>query len=122
MGLALSVGLAGASGAVARYLIDGAVQDRSSGVFPLGTLTVNLIGSLLFGVVAGVALHHVGFGTARTLIGTGICGGLTTWSTASWETVRLAEEGSGLAALSFTLVNLLLGLAAGGLGMLVGLA
>ena len=122
MGLALNVGLAGAAGAVARYLIDGAVQDRSSGVFPFGTLTVNLVGSLIFGVVAGMALHHAGFGTARTLIGTGICGGLTTWSTASWETVRLAEEGSGRAALSFTLVNLLASLGAGGIGLLVGLA
>src|SRR5205807_5010494 len=56
VGLALAVGLAGGVGAVARYLVDGAVQERTSGLCPFGTLTVNVAGSLILGVVAGGVL------------------------------------------------------------------
>jgi CrcB protein len=108
-------------GAVARYLIDAAVQDRTAGVFPFGTLTVNVVGSVILGVVAGVAIHHAGAATTRAIVGTGFCGGLTTWSTASWETVRLAEVGSTKAAVTFTLVNLAASLAAGAIGLAIGL-
>lgn len=119
MGLAVVVGLAGALGAVARYLIDGAVQDRTSGLFPFGTVAVNLIGSLVLGVLAGLALHHAGTTTAKTVIGTGFCGGLTTWSTASWETVRLMEDEPGRTAMLFTVANLAGCLAIAGVGLLV---
>jgi CrcB protein len=104
--LALAVGGAGALGAVARYLADGAVQERTGGLFPLGTLVVNLVGSLVLGVLAGLALTHAGTAAARTVIGAGFCGGLTTWSTASWETVRLAQDGEWAAAVQFTVANL----------------
>jgi len=117
--LALAVGLAGAGGAAARYLTDGAVQDRTSGLFPFGTLTVNIAGSLILGFLAGYTLSHTGGGTAKTVVGTGFCGGLTTWSTASWETVRLAEEGAPRAAITFALTNLCASLAAGAVGILV---
>jgi fluoride exporter len=119
MTLALAVGLAGAAGAVARYLVDGAVQDRMSGLFPFGTLTVNVAGSLVLGVLAGFTLSHTGGATAKTVVGTGFCGGLTTWSTASWETVRLTEEGATRTALMFTLANLLASFAAAALGLVV---
>jgi fluoride exporter len=117
--LALAVGLAGAVGAVARYLLDGAVQDRSSGLFPLGTLTVNAVGSIILGCVAGLSLRYAGAQTAETIIGTGFCGALTTWSTASWETVRLAQEGAAQVAVIYTLANLVTSLVAGGLGLLL---
>jgi fluoride exporter len=119
MTLALAVGLAGAGGAVARYLVDGAVQDRVSGLFPFGTLTVNVAGSLVLGLLVGFTLSHTGGTTARTVVGTGFCGGLTTWSTASWETVRLAEEGATGTALVFTLANLLTSFAAAAVGLVV---
>jgi CrcB protein len=117
--LALAVGLAGGGGAVARYLVDGAVHDRVSGLFPFGTLTVNVAGSLVLGLLAGFTLSHTGGTTAKTVVGTGFCGGLTTWSTASWETVRLAEEGVSRTAAVFTLANLLASFAAAALGVVV---
>jgi fluoride exporter len=119
MNLALVVGVAGAVGAVARYLLDGAVQDRTAGLFPFGTLAVNVVGSLILGFLAGYVLSHTGGGTAKTIVGTGFCGALTTWSTASWETVRLAEEGAATTAITFTLVNLVASFAAAAIGLAV---
>jgi fluoride exporter len=119
MTLAVVVGLAGAVGAVARYLLDGAVQDRTAGSFPFGTLTVNVVGSLILGFLAGYALSHTGGRTARTIVGTGFCGGLTTWSTASWETVRLAEEGATETAVRFTVVNVVASFAAAAVGIVL---
>jgi CrcB protein len=117
----VAVGLAGAVGAMGRYLIDGAVQDRTAGVFPFGTLTVNVVGSVILGVVAGVAIRHAGAATTRAIVGTGFCGGLTTWSTASWEAVRLTADGSTKAAVTFTVVNLAASLAGGAIGLVIGL-
>jgi CrcB protein len=117
--VALAVGLAGALGAVSRYLLDGVVQDRTTGIFPFGTLTVNVLGSLVLGVVAGLVLRHGAPGTLQSVLGAGFCGGLTTWSTASWEAVRLAEEASVGAALRYTLVNLTASLAAAACGLLI---
>jgi len=91
--VALAVGLAGSVGSISRYLIDGIVQDRTSGPFPFGTLTVNAIGSLLLGVLTGLFWYHGLAGSWKSIAGVGFCGGLTTWSTVSWETVRLAETG-----------------------------
>lgn len=115
--LALVVAGAGAVGAGARYLLDGFVQDRTSGVFPFGTLTVNVLGSCLLGLLTALALHHVG-SEARTILGVGFCGGLTTWSTATWETVRLVEEGELRTAREFVLANLGVSLAAGALPLM----
>ena len=120
MVLALAVGLAGATGAVTRYLVDGAVQDRTSGWFPFGTFAVNVAGSLIMGLVAGLVLHHIGGNPAKAVAGAGFCGGLTTWSTVSWETARLVEEGSTATAAVFTVANLLACLLAAGAGLLVG--
>jgi CrcB protein len=117
MTLALTVGLAGAVGAIARYLLDGAVQDRAAGIFPYGTLAVNVVGSLILGFLAGYVLGHTGGGTAKTILGTGFCGALTTWSTASWETVRLAEEGATATAITFALVNLVASFLAAAVGI-----
>ncbi|HXQ59759.1 MAG TPA: CrcB family protein [Acidimicrobiales bacterium] len=119
MTVALAVGLAGAVGAVARYLADGAVQDRTSGPFPFGTQAVNCAGSLVLGIVTGLAWYHGLGGGAHALVGAGFCGAFTTWSSVSWETVRLAEDGLGRLAL----VNVVGGVAAalvfGALGILV---
>lgn len=117
MTLVLVVALAGGGGAVLRYLADGAVQDRVSGPFPYGTLVVNLTGSLVLGFATGLGWYH-GFGAdGRAVLGTGFCGGLTTWSTASWESVRLAESRLYREALVYTVGGLVAALAVAAAGM-----
>ena len=108
MTVALVVAVAGAVGAVARFLTDGAVQDRRSGSFPFGTFTVNCTGSFVLGVVTGLAWYHGLGGRAHAVLGVGFCGAFTTWSSITWETVRLAEDGLGGQAL----LNMLGGVAA----------
>jgi CrcB protein len=90
----LLVLLGGMAGAPARYLADRAVQARHDSVFPWGTFAVNMAGSLVLGFLLG-AQRHLGLpASAVLLLGTGFCGGLTTFSTFGYETVRLVEDGA----------------------------
>jgi len=115
--LALIVGTAGALGAVGRYLVDGYVQDRTKGVLPYGTLVVNVVGSLLMGLVTGIALFHGTTSTLVSIVGTGFCGGFTTWSAFSWESVRLFEERQHRAALLNAAGGLAASLGAAAIGL-----
>jgi len=117
--LALVVGGAGAVGAVARFLTDGVVQDRREGPFPFGTLTVNCLGSLILGIVTGLAWYHGLGGRAHAVVGVGFCGAFTTWSSVTWETVRLAEDGLGRQALASVLGGVAAALAFAALGIVV---
>lgn len=117
--LAVAVGLAGGAGAVARYLVDGSIQARTRGVLPLGTLTVNVAGSLVMGFVTGLLLFHGIVKAPLAVVGTGFCGGLTTWSTASWETVRLLEEDETRAALVNAVGGMTASVIAAGCGLLL---
>ncbi|HET6873770.1 MAG TPA: fluoride efflux transporter CrcB [Acidimicrobiales bacterium] len=92
------VGLAGSLGAVARFVTDGTVRTRVASAVPVGTILINIVGSLILGVLTGlVEFHHVT--TTLTLVaGTGFCGGFTTFSTASFESVRLLQQGALAAA------------------------
>src|SRR5581483_11913026 len=95
------------------------VQQRARGVFPWGTFVINMTGSFLLGLLTGLSLHH-GLGRVpKTLLGTGFCGAYTTFSTFSYETVRLVEDGALLEALLNALASLGVGLlaAAAGLGI-----
>ncbi len=83
---------AGAVGAPVRYLLDGAISDRTQGVFPWGTFVINVTGSLLLGFLTGLALYHGFPDTLKVILGTGFCGAYTTFSTHTFETVRLIEE------------------------------
>jgi fluoride exporter len=115
--VAVIVAAAGAAGATSRFLVDSVVQARTSGGLPFGTLTVNVVGSLIMGVVTGLALFH-GLTTApKAIVGTGFCGGLTTWSTASWETVQLAGHGRTRAAMTYALGGLAASVAAAAAGI-----
>ena len=113
----LLVLLGGALGAPARYLTDVAVQRAHGTVFPWGTWTVNVVGSLVLGVVAAAGPDWV-----VTLAGTGFCGALTTFSTFGYETVRLAEEGETAAAVWNVAGSLVAGFAAAALGWALGSA
>ncbi len=115
----LAVALAGAVGAVARFLTDGAVQDRSTGSFPFGTLAVNGTGSFILGVVTGLAWYHGLGGRAHAVVGVGFCGAFTTWSSVTWETVRLAEDGFGRQALVNLVGEVAAALASAALGIVV---
>lgn len=111
------VALGALVGAPARYLSDRAVQRAHDTRMPWGTLSVNAIASLVLGVVAGDA----GLSTqVLALVGTGFCGSLSTFSTFSFETVRLAEDREWLNASANVLVSLLVGLGAASLGFSVG--
>lgn len=111
--------LAGAFGAVMRYVVDAFVEDRVPGRFPWGTVTVNVSGSLVLGVLTGLAMYHGLGDLPRVVIGTGFCGAYTTFSTFSYETVRLIEEGAVGAAAGNALGSVALGLAAAALGLSV---
>lgn len=90
----LLVLVGGMIGAPARYLADRAVQARRDTVFPYGTFAVNVAGSALLGFLLG-AQHYLGLpSSAVLLLGTGFCGGLTTFSTFGYETLRLLEDGA----------------------------
>ena len=108
---------AAAIGAPARYLIDGWVQDHASGAFPWGTFVVNVTGCFVLGLLSGAGLYH-GLGAgARTAVGTGGCGAYTTFSTLTYETVRLAEEGAIDEAFRNAAASFLVGLAAASAGL-----
>jgi CrcB protein len=94
----LLVLVGGALGAPLRYLTDLFVQSRHDSVFPWGTFAVNVVGSLLLGTTAGAVATADGPAWVLTLVGTGFCGALTTFSTFGFETVRLVEDGSLLEA------------------------
>lgn len=83
-----------AIGAPLRYLVDQAVSANRRGVFPWGTLVINASGSLLLGILSGLALYHAFPDTAKVILGTGFCGAYTTFSTFTFETVSLVEEGA----------------------------
>lgn len=104
-------------GAPTRYLLDGWVQDRTAGAFPWGTFTVNVTGCLALGILAGLGRYHDLGDTVRTVVGTGMLGAYTTFSTVTFETIRLAEAGAVDEAARNVAANLLVGLAAVSAGL-----
>jgi fluoride exporter len=121
MGLTLLVSVAAALGAVARYVLDIAVQRRYGSGLPRGTFVINVSGSFALGLVTGLAMHHGLNGHAATVLGTGMLGGYTTWSTFTWETFALAEQGRMSAAAANAAGSLAIGLAAAAAGLGVAL-
>ncbi|MFF0816432.1 fluoride efflux transporter CrcB [Rhodococcus sp. NPDC003318] len=116
----LLVLLGGAVGAPARFLLDRAVQSRHDTAFPWGTLCVNVIGSAILGALAGAATSHDS--ALWTLVGTGFCGALTTFSTFGYETVRLLEDRARLLTAANVTVTLVAGIGAAVAGFAAGAA
>ncbi|MGW1762733.1 fluoride efflux transporter CrcB [Streptomyces sp. NPDC002073] len=115
----LLVVVGAAIGAPLRYLTDRAVQARHDGVFPWGTFTVNAAGCLLLGALTGAVLAGDAPAGLQALLGTGLCGALTTYSTFSYETLALAERGRGFLAAANVAASVLVGLGAVHLGQAV---
>ena len=104
--------LGAAVGAPGRYLVDRFVQSRHDAVMPWGTLCVNVIGSFLLGALTGVAVDQRVPEQVTLILGTGFCGALTTYSTLSYETLRLYEDGARLYATANVVLSVVAGLAA----------
>lgn len=115
----LWVGLGAACGAPARYLTDRLVQTRHDSLFPWGTMAVNLVGSLVLGVLTGAA-QELG-PELQAALGVGFCGALTTYSTFSYETMRLIDNKMRLHAAANVTIGLVGGFAAAGLGLTMGM-
>ncbi|WP_221360974.1 fluoride efflux transporter CrcB [Streptomyces beigongshangae] len=112
----------GMIGAPLRYLADRAVQSRHGSAFPWGTLTVNVTGCLVLGTLTGAVTAGVASPQLQLLLGTGLCGALTTYSTFSYETLRLAEDGARPQAAANAVVSVAAGLAAAFAGAAVAAA
>ena len=97
-------------GAPTRYLTDRLVQSRHDSLFPWGTFTVNIVGSFILGFLAAASSRHGLPAPVVAFAGTGFCGALTTYSTFSYETVRLMENGSRFYALANVVASIVAGL------------
>ncbi len=106
----LAVGFGGALGAVCRYLLGQVIPKLGSG-FPLATFAVNLLGCFAIGLVVGIAGRHTDIDPRLILfLQTGICGGFTTFSTFSLESLTLIEEGRITIGILYIVLSVLLGL------------
>ncbi len=92
--IALSVAAGGGLGALLRYSVEGVIAPRQRSPFPLSTLVVNLVGSFALGLLVGAATAGHVSATWLTFVGTGVIGGFTTFSTFTYETVQLIEDGA----------------------------
>lgn len=97
----------GALGSAARFLVGRATLAGFGPNFPYGTLTVNLVGGLAMGVLAGVLARHANGEAWRLLLGVGVLGGFTTFSSFSLDTIALIERGSLDTALGYVLVSVI---------------
>ncbi|GAA1853507.1 fluoride efflux transporter CrcB [Brevibacterium marinum] len=116
----IALALAGGIGASARMLLDGLIKSRVSGAVPWGTITINVSGSLVLGLLTGLASAQLLPEAWQLIVGTGFLGGYTTFSTASFETIRLIQERRWAAGLVSALGTLVLATAAAGLGLWAG--
>lgn len=108
----LYIAVGGAAGAMARYGLSGWVQARAGFQFPWGTFIVNIVGSALIGAALRYLEATPAPAEVRALVTIGLLGGFTTFSTLSYETVGLLEEGAFARAATYSLGSLLLGILA----------
>jgi len=112
----IGVALLGGLGSILRFVVDGAIGERASGSFPLGTFAINISGALILGLLAGLAVS----GDMLVLAGTATLGAYTTFSTWMLESHRLSEDGELRLALLNIFGSLAAGVAAAALGHVLG--
>ena len=113
----LLIALGGAAGSVLRYLVGGRVQHFAPHGFPLGTLVVNVLGCFLIGIFIRQFMNVQTHNYVRALLVVGFCGGFTTFSAFSMETVGLIEGGEYPRAFAYVLLSVALSLTATFAGM-----
>ncbi len=118
--LFVGLALAGGLGSASRLLLDGIIRSRSRGTLPWGTITINLTGSFALGLAVSLATRQILPEAWELVIGPGFLGGYTTFSTASFETIRLLQERKRLAAVLNSLGVVVTATTAAGLGMWIG--
>ena len=89
---AVTICIAGGMGAALRLILDGLIRARVKSTYPVGTTVINITGSFLLGLITGLATSQLIAHHWQLVVGTGFLGGYTTFSTASFETVRLIED------------------------------
>ena len=112
------IGLAGALGALARYLLGRFVAERAGSPFPFGTLLINVSGALGIGLLFSLAARQIISSVLQSVLATGFLGGYTTFSTMSWESVQLLRGGNRRMSLLYLSASFSLG----GLCVLLGFA
>ena len=109
----LYVALGGAIGSVSRFAISHAIESRAGSTFPWGTLLVNVTGSFLIGLIMRHALDAQSLShEGRLFLAVGFCGGYTTFSAFSYETIRLLEDGNHRRAIIYVLTSVVFSLLA----------
>lgn len=114
------LGLAGAAGALARYLLGRLISQRARGIFPWATLIINVSGAFLIGLLFGLASRKVISAQEQLIAATGFLGGYTTFSTMSWEGVQLIKGGNARQSALYLAGNFVPGLLAAALGVTLG--
>ena len=112
--------VAAACGALLRYEVELHIRRRFGPLFPYGILLINVSGSFALGLLVGLAEHHGVRTGVVTVLGTGLLGAYTTFSTFTYDTVGLAGRGRAGASAANVGASLALGLGAAALGLVVG--
>jgi fluoride exporter len=119
--LLLAVAGGGLVGAPSRYLLDRAISGRFESDLPWGTFVVNITGAFILGLLTGLALSQHLSAVPKALLGTGFCGAYTTFSTFTFETVRLVEDGRLVEATMNVMGSVVVGLLGAAAGLALGL-
>lgn len=112
------IAICGAIGSIARYELDQFITDRTRSEMPVGILVINVSGSLILGVFVGLQLRHGMSNNIELAVGTGFCGGFTTFSSLMYESTQLAQAGAYQRAMGILSLNMILG----GIAATIGLA
>ena len=116
----LIVGLGGFAGSISRYLIQNAVVNRLITIFPLGTFLINIIGSLLIGLIFGFAERYQWMTQEwRLFLAIGFCGSFTTFSTFAFDNLQMIRDGNYYQLFWYISLSLILGVAIAWLGFIL---